>query len=77
MSCIKCGYKLMLAKTWITEIEPDSEPYEADIEEDVDDIELNVCFDLYYCPKCEIIHDIWDDERNHLIGHEYNKGTET
>ena len=68
MLCKKCGHKLILGKAWITEIEPDAEPYEADVEEEINIIDCNACFNLHYCPECQIIHDLWDDDREHLIG---------
>ena len=68
MPCSKCGHKLILGSAWITDIEPDDEPYEADVEEDIDPTDCNICLELHYCPQCEIIHDIWDDDGKHLIG---------
>ncbi len=66
MACSKCGHKLILGSAWITEIEPDAEPYESGVEEEIDIIDCNISFNLHYCPKCQIIHDIWDDDNLHL-----------
>ena len=68
MSCKKCGHKLILGRAWVTEIEPDEEPYEADSEEDIDIPDCSMQLDVHYCPKCEIIHDIWDESGIQLIG---------
>jgi len=61
MPCKKCGHNLILGKTFITTIEPDQEPYEADEVIEMDEIECNIFLQLHYCPACKIIHDIWDD----------------
>jgi hypothetical protein len=66
--CSICEHKLILGKAWITEIEPDAEPYQAGVKKDMENIDCNVCLNLHYCPNCQIVHDLWDDDREHLIG---------
>jgi len=66
--CKKCGNKLLLGKVWIESIHPDDEPYESGEEIEIDEIDFNESLLVHYCEKCEIIHDIWDDENVHLIG---------
>ena len=69
MTCQKCGHKLLLGVAYIEYVEPDQEPYEADEEIAKETIYTSIPLDVHYCEECEIIHDIWDDEGEHLIGH--------
>lgn len=66
MPCEKCGHKLLLGRIIITDIVPDQEPYESDEEIEKDEIDCDIFLDVHYCENCEIIHDIWDDEEEHL-----------
>lgn len=66
--CKQCGGKLILGKTYIEIIDPDQEPYEDGEREKLELIDCDICFNLHYCPNCEIIRDIWDDEKVHLTG---------
>ncbi len=53
IGCKKCGHKLILGTAWITEIEPDSEPYESGVEEEIDTIDCDVCFCLLLLSKMQ------------------------
>lgn len=61
MACSKCKGKLILGSAWITEIEPDEEPFEADEVIDLDPIDCNESIEVYWCPKCERLENAWVD----------------
>ena len=63
MPCDKCKGKTILGKTYITYIDPDQEPFEADELVELDEIECDICIDVHYCPKCKTINDWWDDNK--------------
>lgn len=58
MLCSK-GHKVILATAIINEIEPDSEPFEAEVEEKIDIIETEITVGVHYCPECREVFDAW------------------
>jgi|GEM_PF-1985172 len=63
MQCGK-GHQLITATQEVTTFYPDSEPFEADVEEDsgVDEIRAYVSIGILWCPECnEIVH-VWIEE---------------
>ena len=66
MACEKCGHKLILGRVWFPDIEPDDEPYESGERVEMDRIECDIFLDVHWCPQCEIMTDIWDDNGKHL-----------
>ena len=55
----KCEHKRpILVTAWIVELEPDSEPYEAGKEEEMDTIYSDNCLTGHYCKDCDTLLDI-------------------
>ncbi len=68
MGCKKCGGRLLLGSVGIDSVQPDQEPYESGESVDMEAIDVFTSFEVHYCEKCKIIHDLWDDSEIHLIG---------
>ena len=65
VKCGKCGHKTILATGMVGEFTPDSEPYESDKIEKIDEdicIDTEVLIGIHWCEKCEEVHSIWIEE---------------
>lgn len=61
------GHKTILATGTVTDFELDAEPYEADVEEDVEMIEAEISVGIHYCPECREVVDAWIENTKPMI----------
>lgn len=57
--CKKCGGKVALCSDYISEIDPDSEPFEASVEKKLDSLPFNMEIVANVCVECNYIQDIF------------------
>ena len=55
----KCKHKRpILVTAYLTELEPDQEPYESGEYEEMETISTSICLSGHYCAKCDTLIDI-------------------
>lgn len=60
MKCKFCGSERVATATrTVHEWDPDPEPFESGVKEDIDEIEAEVEVGLHYCVNCGRIDDVW------------------
>lgn len=68
--CTECGHRLALCVEYVQEFEPDQEPYESGVEEQVESVDCDFKIGLselvtvraFVCPNCGIARHVWTED---------------